>query len=399
MNKYIKYLKDGSFLSRLWNRIFQVVGLYKLYNLFSLFDKVDNNKIVISNYFGSGYGDNGKYIVQYIFENKLPFKIVWLVDKKKCKSIDSFPSLVKIVDYYSFSALKELSTSKYWIDNCRKFFSPPKKKNQIYIQTWHGTFAIKKIEKDAVNLPKYYIDNAIKDSTMIDFLLSGSNYSSKIYESCFWYDGTICNIGTPRNDIFFNEDKVNKANLLVHNNYKIDKETNICLYAPTFRQNESFSPYSLNYLKVQSCLENKFGGNWKICVRLHPNLNKISDSIILPESVINVSDYNDMQELLCASSIVISDYSGLVFDYINLKRPVFLFCTDLRNYLLHDREMYLQPNELPFAISESNEELLELINKFDKETYLNTLVEFSQKYSFCEKGEACKTLFFTIINC
>ena len=46
-------------------------------NVFKLF-KIKNNKIVISNYYGKGYGDNAKYVCDELLKMNEKFDIVWL---------------------------------------------------------------------------------------------------------------------------------------------------------------------------------------------------------------------------------------------------------------------------------------------------------------------------------
>src|SRR5690606_28368099 len=86
----------------------------------------------------------------------------------------------------------------------RKVYSPPKRKSQYYIQTWHSPLRLKKIEKDIENnLDESYIERAKIDSKMCDLMISGSDFSWNIYRNSFWYDGEILKCGTPRCDIFF----------------------------------------------------------------------------------------------------------------------------------------------------------------------------------------------------
>ena len=40
---------------------------------------------------------------------------------------------------------------------------------------------------------------------------------------------------------------------------------------------------------------------------------------------IEVSDYSDMQELLCAADILITDYSSSIWDFSYTKKPCFLY--------------------------------------------------------------------------
>ncbi|MDA3075951.1 CDP-glycerol glycerophosphotransferase family protein [Campylobacter sp. JMF_04 NA10] len=390
MNKFIKYFKDGTLFSRLKRRLLMNL-LPKIFNLLPQ-KKVKNNKIVFSNFDGSGYGDNPKYIAEYIIENKLNYELVWLIDKNKNIDKSLFPKNIRIVNYISFSALKELASAKIWIDNIRKVFYPRKKKEQIYIQTWHGLFALKMIEKDATSLPESYIKKAKLDSANIDLILSGCKFKTKIFQNSFWYDGEVAEFGTPRTDIFFDKAKIKNAKKKIYDFYGIDENTKILLYAPTFRKTNSLDPYLLDYVYLQKAIEKKFGGDWVIMVRLHPNLVRYMNNLDIPKNVINASFYMDSQELLCASEIVISDYSSIVFDYFLLNRPVFLFCTDLQDYTKNDRDFYININELPFDLAENNSEMLKNIENFQENVYISQIENFKKKYGFINNGKSCSQL-------
>ena len=108
---------------------------------------IKRNKIVVSSYYGRGYGDNPKYIIDRLIARNVNLKIVWLV--KNDKELDSLPPNIVPCKINSFSSIFHLSTARVWIDNCRKN-ARVKRRNQTYIQTWHG-FAFKRIEKDAEN--------------------------------------------------------------------------------------------------------------------------------------------------------------------------------------------------------------------------------------------------------
>ena len=115
------------------------------------FIPVDNKKIVFSSYYGKGYGDNPKYIAEELIKNYSADKLVWLVNDFFDKN--SFPKEIIQCKKSSIKGIFHLTTAKIWIDNCRKSFFY-KKKNQYYIQTWHG-FALKRIEKDVEDKPTF----------------------------------------------------------------------------------------------------------------------------------------------------------------------------------------------------------------------------------------------------
>lgn len=391
--KCLKFLKEGSFKRHFWIWIFATKGLFKIFNLVSGFFKVNPKKIVASQFSGSDYADNPGAVFDYILKNNLDYELVWLTDCGRCRNPEKIPSGVRIVKHFSFRALKELSTAGIWIDNVRKEFFPTKKKNQIYIQTWHGSFALKKIERDAeCGLTPNYIKLAKRDSKAIDVILSGCGEKSKIYKNSFWYDGEILEIGTPRTDIFFDEERMSDFRKSVFTDLNIGLEVKIALYAPTFRKNKKFDCYSIDYIGLETALKKRFSGSWKILVRFHPILKEYVQNKNLPPSIIDVTNFPDIQALLASCDAVISDYSGLVFDFYITKRPVFLFCTDIREYSAQDRGFYHSLTELPFAISESNEDLQRTIEKFNQDEYESKISAFNKKFNFYESGESCKKL-------
>ena len=204
IKKCIEAIKEGQLIYKVHRHLFITRKFYRLYNFISKWQKINEKKIVFVSYYGAGYGDNPKAIANYIIENNLNYELVWLLDTNKNDGLD-MPKEVKKVKYGSIRSLYELSTAKIWVDNCRKQYFPKKKKGQIYIQTWHGSLALKKIEADAPSLPIQYVNMAKKDSSVIDVILSGCEFKTNVYKNSFWYSGEVLNIGTPRADVFFNE--------------------------------------------------------------------------------------------------------------------------------------------------------------------------------------------------
>ena len=66
--------------------------------------------------------------------------IVWAVRNMGAE----VPAPVRKVEVDSPEYYYEMATSKIWIDNCRKDIYTHKRKNQYYIQTWHGSGPLKK---------------------------------------------------------------------------------------------------------------------------------------------------------------------------------------------------------------------------------------------------------------
>lgn len=392
VSKSIIAIKDGVFFEKVYRYLFLRMKFCKIFNLVFFRRKINDKKIVFVNFYGAGYGDNPKAIADYILESDFDYELVWLLDKKRSDDL-SFPKQIRTVDYFSLKSIYELATAKIWVDNCRKEYCPPKRKGQYYIQTWHGSLALKKIEADAPFLPQQYVNMAKNDSKNIDVILNSYDFMTNIFKNSFWYSEEVLNIGTPRADAFFNGEKIFQNKKKVFNFYKLEDDVNILMYAPTFRQSHNLDIYKLDYPQLENILVNKFGGKWRIIVRLHPNILHLADELQLPYTVLNVTNYKDMQELLCASDVVITDYSSLMFDFYIMNRPVFLFCTDLEEYTSKDRELYFDIRELPFDLAEDNETLCKKINSFNYDNYLKDIQNFKDSVGFCEHGTASRSLF------
>lgn len=356
---------------------------------------INKDKIVFCSYFGKGYGDNGKYIVEEIIRQGLYYDIVWLLKRELIGNIE-FPTQVRVARYGSLRGLYELTTAKIWIDNSRKEFYPIKRKNQYYIQTWHGGLGIKKIEGDVEELlSSAYIKIAKHDSKIADLLISNSTHLTNIYKRAFWYNGDILECGYPKNDVFFQQNADKK--MKIRDYFNIDKTSNIVLYAPTFRANNDMSPYNIDYSLLVRTLEEKINENWIVLVRLHPNLIDYDNNIQYSDKVINATHYPDMQELVIGCDALISDYSSCMFDSEMMKMPTFIYTADLNDYM-KDRGSYFRFDELPFPVATNNGELMKNITNFNQGNYEKDVDKFNLKVGLKDKGNAAKQIVDVIIN-
>lgn len=355
---------------------------------------IKKNKIFLFSYYGSQYGCNPKYITEYILKTypKDYFDLVWAFNDPESKvDIEG----IRKVKTMSIRYFYELCTSKVLITNFRTTDLFIKRKEQYYIQTWHSSLRLKQIEKDAEeNLPPSYVAMAKKDSKKCDLLLSGCDYSTEIFKRAFWYDGEIFKHGTPRNDLLAHSP--NNLRSVTLTKLNIPELYKVALYAPTFRKEKNLDVYNLDFSKVKKALAKKFGGKWIVLVKLHPHLLALSHQITLNDQVIDVTQYDDIQELLCITDFLISDYSSLVFDYSVTKKPCFLYVPDLKNYIQNERGLYFDMKDLPFVRALSNEELLRKIESYDETVYNKELESFFTEIGSYEDGYAAKNLTFRL---
>lgn len=357
-----------------------------LFYIFRIFP-VDNKKIVVCNYLGKGYGDNGKYIINELLRRDSSFDIVWMVRNEN----EKFPQGVRSVKYNTLRSVYEQVTAKLWIDNRRKPGYVRKRSEQIYIMTWHAGIGLKRGEGAAIDaLTENYISAAQNDSRMADLFLSNSTWTTNMYRKYFWYNGEILEKGLPREDILFQHQT--KLKMKLAKIYGFESDCNIIFYAPTFRKSrsvEELTLYTMEWKSLLETLENKTHSNWVGMIRLHPNISEQATMLQLPSNVINVSTYPDMQELLAVSDILITDYSSCMFDFGATGKPVFIYAPDLEAYKM-DRNFLFRLEDLPFEMSENQENLRNCILHFDEDLYKIKAKKFYKKCGLFKGGEASK---------
>lgn len=359
------------------------------------FIPVDQKKVVVVNFVGRGYGDNAKYITEQLLKTGSPMKIVWLVSNPK--EAASLPDGVVPCWIHSMQSIYHLSTAKIWIDNCRKGFTLFKRKNQLYIQTWHGGGAQKRCEKDVEGvLDAKYVHSAKKDSSMIDLMISDSRFMTDLYHRSFWYDGAVLECGYPRYDILLNHDESLEAK--VYDYYGISHDKKLVLYAPTFRIDHSFAAYNIEFNRLRENLKKRFGEEFVILVHLHPNVANVEGGVQYDgKTVINSTFYPDTQELIAVSTILIGDYSSINYDFSLKRKPVFRYTADLETYR-NDRDLYFSFDEYPYPYAKNNDELEKLILQFDEEKYLQNLNAFFERLGAVTRDGASEQVASIIVD-
>lgn len=368
-------------------------------NIFSLiircFTRVHKGRMMCWAYTFKQYSCNPRYLTEYLLENNPEFEIFWVF--KGNVDTSGVDKRIKCVRYKSLRYFLLVNTAEFFITNAR---TDPyriywhKRKGQKYVMLWHGGVALKRIEKDAESQLSYsYLKKAKIDSKVCDLMISGCRFQTSLLKEKFWYDGEILEKGIPRNDVFFDKARHPEMRERICRKYGISSDSRIVLYAPTFRRDKSIEPYRINWSRVVPELRKIYGTEKvSILLRLHPNLIGKADasSLVNDESVIDVTRYHDMQELLCVSDLLITDYSSSMFDITMLKKPCMLYATDIEKY---NRGYYFDFAELPFPLARNEEELIGNIRTFDSAAYEEAVESFFEKHiGLCEDGNASKAI-------
>ena len=257
-------------------KLYNVIALPVLKKLFRILP-ISRNKIVFDNFCGKGYGGNPKYIAEAILDSKVKdIDLIWLVDNfMSDEERTLFPSNIRLVNNESIRGLFERATAKIWVDNVRHYHPIKKRKEQIYLQTWHGSMGAKRIEKDAENLlPKEYVREAKYDGLITDAIIADNYLQEQIYLRAFWLkpDTEILRFGFPQNDVI-ERDKNNSAKIdCLRSTLSINSQIYYVLYAPTFRDDFSTEGYNIDFESVIKAFEIRMKKKTKIIIRLHPNV-------------------------------------------------------------------------------------------------------------------------------
>ena len=145
----------------------------------------------------------------------------------------------------------------------------------------------------------------------------------------------------------------------------------------------------IDYLTIKRVLEEKTNESWTVIVRLHPKIADITDDLSLPDGVIDMSKVKDPQEVLVMADIVLTDYSGLMFDAMQADIPVLLYANDIDSYN-SDRGFYFSFDELPFLLATNNNQLIDNLLKFNIDEYRESATKFSKKVGIIKNSDASK---------
>lgn len=347
---------------------------------------INSNKVIFVSFGGKTYSDNPRAISEMLHETNPYLNIIWLFVEPSSKK-GSIPDYITCLKANSFKALKALATSKFWIDNFNKPLYMYKSREQVYIQTWHGDRAFKRILFDSTFISKDY---KLLETDVCDFIVTGSKFAEKMYKSAYRYNGEFLKVGLPRNDVLINmkQETINKIKIRLG----LDFNYKIMLYAPTLRrkaakEKENQEIADIDLLEVINKLNSDTGHKWVCLTRAHSAVSGLK-GIPSNNNIKDVTGYEDMADLLQVTNLLITDYSSSATDFILTNKPTILYQSDYEEYIKHDRTFYYDLKETGFLIAYNRKELFNNIDKIleeDPRTRNEIIQDF---YGVYETGKA-----------
>ena len=382
----------------------------KISNIFKLlrgkYRPIKKDRVVFTSYEGH-FSDNTMYVYLEMIKIKPDLDYIWLI---KEEYINKLPQDTKYYIYNSKEAEYAKETAYLLIDNIYgekqsylrkndlisiiKFkintFLNNKKGQKLYT-TWHAT-CLKKMGRDQLNSD--IIDFSCPNATM----MIGNTYSLNILKHLTFDKINMKLIGTPRNSVLFDVKKEDVIKIKEELGLPVDKK--IVLFAPTFRTDDFFDTKNversginqLNEMDINLLLETlkqKFGGEFVLVCRFHYHVSELVDwkhmNDLYGNKVINGNLSDETAKYLICTDVVISDVSGIMFDFSTTRKPVFIYFPDEENYSNNERGLYISLDSLPYSKSNSFSGLIENIKSFDSSSFVKKVDDLLNDFGCVDK--------------
>ncbi|WP_411732370.1 CDP-glycerol glycerophosphotransferase family protein [Paeniglutamicibacter sp.] len=318
----------------------------------------DNDLVVFESGLGKQYADSPRYIYEELVRRGDPRKKVWVYTGTHAFTDPNTTTVKRLSPAYFW----HLARAKYWVVNQNLPSYMTRRKNGVYVQTWHGT-PLKRMLNDIDDIhgrDEGYLDRVTRAIGQWTHLLSPSPYATEAMRSAFAYQGPVLELGYPRNDPLLRPEAGVRARE-IKTTLGIPEGHKVVLYAPTFRDDASNGKGRFTF-ELPFALESfneRFGEDTVLLLRMHV---LVSSGLQIPEElrgrIVNVSAYPEIQDLYLASDVLITDYSSVFFDFALLRRPILFFAYDLENYRDNLRGFYMDyEKELPGPIVTDEDQL------------------------------------------
>ena len=349
---------------------------------------LNNNKVFFESYSGKGYSCNPKCISEFLYNNYGgEYEIVWGL----CNPSEVKDSYFKKAKKTSIKYFYHRLTSKYIVTNVADAVYIPKRKGQLLINTWHAGGAYKKVGKSYKLSEEKLVEwqsRIIRDSTDI-FVSSSQRFTETNIHDGYGYYKTILNVGMPRNDLFFYDNRIQEAASHIDTLFNV-RDLFVVLYAPTFRNGNRKIQDTFSISKLTFKVEELTGKKCVIMLRSHHYENqKLQNGN--NRNVIDVTWYPDMQELLARANMLITDYSSCMWDFCLLERPCFLFMPDFESYD-KERGFFTSPETWPGFFAKTSEELIDQITQDNLKKASSLARDHLVSFGSFENGHATESV-------
>ncbi len=269
------------------------------------------------------------------------------------------------IDFF-FRKSRLLATSKYVFLN--DTFMPAAfcnfKPDAVITQLWHAEGAFKRFGL-AISQPENVRKNELACNRKLTYAVCSAKAVIPVYAQAFGLKyGQVLPLGAPRADYLLKSGNAESARKKLELFFPELKGKKAVLYAPTFRDTKEENENLLSNFDFELFCE-EFKEEYVLFVRLHP---QVHEKALLPEFVIDVTDYADVRELVLGCDALITDYSSICMDFSLLSKKTVFFAFDEEKYTTDRNFCFDYKTGLPGGIAKTTEEVIELLrDEFDEE--------------------------------
>ena len=257
---------------------------------------------------------------------------------------------------------------------------PPDDRVRI-IQLWHASGAFKTVGYSRIGKPGGPSPFAMRHKNYTHAIVSGRHDVAFYAEAFGLPEERVIPTGIPRMDRFFDEELRAAGRAVAQRLFPSIAGRTTILFAPTFRgtgpRNAHYDYDRLDLAALHAlCIEK----DSVVIVKMHPF---IREPLEIPEELTDriidgTASPIDVNDLLFAVDLLITDYSSIVFEFSTLLRPMLFYAYDLEEYIA-DRDFYVPFEEfVPGRIVRTFDELLAAIR--DDDTQADRVPAFARRH-------------------
>lgn len=333
-------------------------------NILKLFVRTDNKLILFVSYGGRHYSDSPRVIYEAMLKDERykGYKLVWgFVNSNDYPEVEN-KIKIDTLKYYKTALRARCWVTNVMIERALNF----KGKHTYYFFTTHGVL----LKCDGPDLKQYKFSSRAK--MKYDCCLAQSEYEKMICQRMFQIKADIVKIlGYPKDDILvhYTEERRNE----IRKKLGIPEGKKAVLYAPTYREEKSLrESFNMDVEKWRKYLSK----DYVLLYRAHPIVStteKVNDDFF-----IDCTKYEMVEDLMIATDMLISDYSGIIFDFCIMHKPIYLWTYDYEEYNEY-RGLYFDiRKELKSSGDET--ELLKMVASHDWSEEPKEVYAFQEKY-------------------
>ena len=245
---------------------------------------------------------------------------------------------------------------------------PVRKRSGVtIIQVWHACGAFKRFGR-ATLASEWGADEIFLKWVPIhsnyDLTLVSSASIAQIYADAFGQsvETVTAVFGIPRTDALAPSPRRDAAEREMRARLGLTDNRTTILYAPTFRGADLKGARAPELLDI-AALHRVLGDQYRLILRLHPF---VKSAMRIPDEardfVVDASREPDVNEVMLAADILVTDYSSIIFEYSLLNRPMAFLAPDLDAYERERGFFFDYRSGVPGPVVDTTEQLITWIN-------------------------------------